>query len=48
MSSAIAWQGVVPKRLVWALDWDLMFMITVCDSTGSQSGDGEDFGEHGC
>jgi hypothetical protein len=46
LSSTITRQGVVPKGLVWAENWGLVFMITMCECTGSQGGDSEDVGEH--
>ena len=48
LGPTITWKGVIPKGLVWPLDWNLVLMVTMCKCTGCQDGDGEDVSEHDC
>jgi hypothetical protein len=47
LGSAITRKCVVPEGLVWALNWDLALMVTMCKCTGGQERDGDGVSQHG-
>jgi hypothetical protein len=46
LRSAVTGQSVIPQCFVRSLDWDLVFMVAMCNGSGGQEGHGQDGGEH--